>query len=55
MKKLGNSLIERLCAAGIVRRRDIDRVAVKEITLFKKLIPASVAVLFLSYLTRAIM
>ena len=55
MHNMGEGLMERLCAAGIVRRVGIDRVAVKEIAVFRRLIPVSVAVLFLSFLARAIM
>jgi len=52
---MGEGLMERLCAAGIVRRVGIDRVAVKEIAVYRRLIKVSVAVLFLSFLVRAIM
>ena len=47
--------MERLCAAGIVRRVGVDRVAVKEIAVYRRLIKVSVAVLLLSFLVRAIM
>ncbi len=55
MNSLGEQLVERLCAAGIVKRPSIDRIAVKEIAVFRKLIPCSVAVLLASFLTRAVM
>jgi hypothetical protein len=55
MKSLGEGLVERLCAAGIVKAPGIDRVAAKEIAVFKKLIPFSVAVVFFSFLCRAVM
>jgi hypothetical protein len=55
MRSLGEGLLDRLCAAGIVNRPGIDRNAVKEISIFKKLIPVSVSILFLSFSFRAIM
>jgi hypothetical protein len=55
MSSLGEELVVRLCAAGIVKRPGIDRIAVKEIDVFKKLIPCSVAVLLTSFLIRAVM
>ena len=55
MRSLGEGLLDRLCAAGIVKRSGIDRSAVKEISIFKKLIPVSVSILFLSFSFRAIM
>jgi hypothetical protein len=55
MTSLGEELVERLCAAGIVKRPGIDRIAVKEIAVFRKLIPGSVVVLLASFLCRAVM
>jgi hypothetical protein len=55
MRSLGEQLVVRLCAAGIVKRPGIDRFAVKEIAAFKQLIPCSVAVLLTSFLIRAVM
>jgi hypothetical protein len=55
MKSLGHGLLDRLCAAGIMKRPGIDRSAVNDISTFKMLIPCSVAVIFLSFSVRAIM
>jgi hypothetical protein len=55
MKSLGHGLLDRLCAAGIMKRPGIDRSAVNDISTFKMLIPCSVAVIFLSFSFRAIM